>query len=285
MGNKRKNSSPPKNLNNTKVAKESTSPQHSPPQTRAMSKLLETWLKAIQADIKKLTDENFELKKDIAVMKCQATLRDERLALLEEGLQNTTRLDHLKKIDDESQTLMFSGFTLPNHHPNEREAAFKNYVGTNLPPLGRDLNILQPEITFNSPDARHPTAFLRFPTRKGAFETAKNFSKTRRNGHSLRSCIPKEIKVQKDALLKELKEDPVNNGWFIQITLGHGRERDKLVCKRAKDPGNTSRPLDWSHIRTIPTLKTPAPPVLKTPQDPILWTPDCWDLDPAVKTK
>ena len=246
-GDKRKSSdTSPLHQKSQKAQKESTSPHHSPPNTRTMSKnSTETWSKALQKDVQRLATRTWDLEKTVNRLQAENDNKDHRIALLEEAIINTNRQDILRKIDEESQTLMLTGFKIPQHPRTERAAALQTHLQNTLPDLSNDIREHGPEISFNGPDARNPTAFLKFPTRKGAFSTAKNFSTSDRKRHSLRSCIPKEVREKRDKIVKDFKDDPANNGWVCQLSLGKGHDRDQFLCRRAKDPGNGSRPTNW----------------------------------------
>ena len=282
MPNKRKADSP-QHQKASKANKKSLSPKASPPKPQTMSKnSLENWLKAIQSDLQKVWEKNFDLEKTVIQLRADAEVRESKIELLEEALLNKERDDNLKKIDDEAQTLMLSGFDIQHYPINERSNAFRTYLQNTLPALNNDLQTHQPDISFNAPGARHPTAFLKFKTKKAAFSTAKKFSNSDKKSHSLRSCIPKDVREKKDKTLKEFKDDPDNNGWICQVTLGKGPERDLLHCKRAKDDGTGtgSRITDWELIKTIPSHKERKPPARRHIEDPELLTLACAKLDP-----
>ena len=239
----------------------------------------ETWFKHIQADLKLLRDKNFDLEKEVNKLTSEAKERDRRITNLEGELQTAKRADLLKEVDEESKTLMLSGLPKPNRF-EDRKQALQKLLDKNLPTLNKDINLYRPVISFNSPDAKTPTAFLKFNTKSEAFTTSKNLKGINKGKLYLRSCIPEDIRKQKEQIIKDFKENNANAGLICQVILGSKDKRGRLVVNTSPDPkDNGSKAPIWKHnrdVHIIPDLPPPTPAIL---QDPIQLPLQCIDME------
>ena len=238
------------------------------------------WFKAIKKDLEAVVQKNFDLEKTLGQMKLDNEYKDARIALLEEAVLNSDRNEDFKKIDTEQLTMMLTGFKHNTDPTQNRTQDFQTYLQNTLPDLSHDINADKATISLNGTDAKNPTAFIKFHSKKAAFSAAKKFSTSDRKNHSMRSCLPKEIREKKAKTLQRLKENPQNNGWVCQVSLGTGNDRNILFCRRAKQKNDGSRPTNWEEIEKVGTGKDKKQlPLPKTAQDPQLMPLDCTELE------
>ena len=127
----------------------------------------------------------------------------------------------------------------------------ESYLQRHAPSLNRDILSHNPQISFNSLEAKKPTVFLKFDTKRDAFTTSKNL-KSSKEPLTLRSCIPDNIRRLKENLIKDFRESNTNDGHICQITIGSGGKKGYLVINSSPDPRKSGKPITWKHHKDVP---------------------------------
>ena len=240
----------------------------------------ESWFKAIQDDLSSLKNKNFELERKVAALKSEATQHLQRILTLENDSNIQKSADQTRKIDEEAKTLMLTG--VPTPKPNEDRIRFlESYLQKQAPSLNRDILSHNPQISFNSLDAKKPTVFLKFDSKKDAFATSKNL-KSSKEPLTLRSCIPDNIRRLKEKHFKDFRESNTNDGYICQITIGSGGKKGYLVINRSPDPRKSGKPITWKHFKDVPLQIPQTFPDTKPAEDPPMTELQCTTLNPQT---